>query len=49
MAAGEALGWDVVLKATAEHLRERPDQAHVWRNIDDAEEMRRRLGHARPS
>ena len=26
---GEALGWDVVLKATAEHLRERPDLAHV--------------------
>ena len=39
IAAGEALGWDVVLKATAEHLRERPDQAHVWRNIDDAAEM----------
>lgn len=37
--AGKALGWDVVLKATAEHLRERPDQAHVWRNIDDADEM----------
>ena len=33
--AGEELGWDVVLKATAEHLRERPDLAHVWRNIDD--------------
>jgi hypothetical protein len=30
----------VVLKATAEHLRERPDQAHVWRNIDTVEEMR---------
>jgi hypothetical protein len=40
VAAGEALGWDVVLKATAEHLRERPDLAHVWRNIDTAEEMR---------
>ena len=39
IAAGEALGWDVVLKATAEHLRERPDQAHVWRNIDDVDEM----------
>ncbi|MBZ5741191.1 bifunctional acetate--CoA ligase family protein/GNAT family N-acetyltransferase [Nocardioides mangrovi] len=39
LAAGEALGWDVVLKATAEHLRERPDQAHVWRNIDDVDEM----------
>ncbi|MGB0099986.1 MAG: GNAT family N-acetyltransferase [Nocardioides sp.] len=40
VAAGEALEWDVVLKATAEHLRERPDLAHVWRNIDNAEEMR---------
>ncbi|MEV7428939.1 GNAT family N-acetyltransferase [Nocardioides sp. NPDC092400] len=38
-AAGESLGWDVVLKATADHLRERPDLAHVWRNIDDPEEM----------
>ncbi|MDQ4055036.1 MAG: acetate--CoA ligase family protein, partial [Actinomycetota bacterium] len=39
-AAGRALGWDVVLKATAESLRERPDLAHVWRNIDTAAEMR---------
>lgn len=38
--AGERLGWDVVLKATAEHLRQRPDLAHVWRNIDNADEMR---------
>ena len=38
------LGWDVVLKATAGHLRERPDLAHVWRNIDTPEEMARRLG-----
>ena len=38
-AAGEELGWDVVLKATAGHLRERPDLAHVWRNIDTPEEM----------
>jgi acyl-CoA synthetase (NDP forming) len=38
--AGERLGWDVVLKATAEHLRQRPDLAHVWRNIDTPEEMR---------
>ena len=37
--AGEALGWDVVLKATADHLRDRPDLAHVWRNIDTADEM----------
>ena len=38
-AAGEELGWDVVLKATADHLRHRPDLAHVWRNIDNAAEM----------
>ncbi|NYD41590.1 GNAT family N-acetyltransferase [Nocardioides panaciterrulae] len=38
--AGSDLGWDVVLKATAEHLRERPDQAHVWRHIDTVEEMK---------
>jgi acyl-CoA synthetase (NDP forming) len=37
--AGEALGWDVVLKATADHLRDRPDLAHVWRNIDTPAEM----------
>ncbi len=40
LAAGEELGWDVVLKATAERLRNRPDLAHVWRNVDTAEEMR---------
>ena len=40
VAAGESLGWDVVLKATADHLRDRPDLAHVWRNIDTPEEMR---------
>ena len=34
------MGWDVVLKATASHLRERPDLAHVWRNIDSSAEMR---------
>ena len=38
--AGRELGWDVVLKATAEQLRERPDLAHVWRNIDTPAEMR---------
>ena len=38
-AAGKELGWDVVLKSTAEHLRERPDLAHVFRNIADAAEM----------
>ncbi|WP_224273897.1 bifunctional acetate--CoA ligase family protein/GNAT family N-acetyltransferase [Nocardioides lacusdianchii] len=39
VAAGEALDWDVVLKATADHLRDRPDLAHVWRNIDTPDEM----------
>ncbi len=39
IAAGEALGWDVVLKATAESLRQRPDLGHVWRNIADGDEM----------
>ncbi len=38
-AAGGELGWDVVLKATHERLRNRPDLAHVWRNIESGEEM----------
>jgi hypothetical protein len=37
--AAEGFGWDVVLKATADHLRQRPDLAHVWRNIDDVDDM----------
>jgi acyl-CoA synthetase (NDP forming)/GNAT superfamily N-acetyltransferase len=37
--AGRELGWDVVLKATTDRLRERPDLAHVWRNIDSVAEM----------
>lgn len=40
VAAGAELGWDVVLKSTAQHLRQRPDLAHVWRNIDNEAEMR---------
>src|SRR5690606_7464277 len=40
VAAGESLGWEAVLKATATHLRHRPDLAHVWRNIDGANDMR---------
>jgi len=40
LAAGQRFGWDVVLKATADHLRDRPDLAHVWRNIDNEAEMR---------
>lgn len=39
IAAGEKLGWDVVLKAGSEHLRSRPDIAHIWRGIQDADEM----------
>ncbi|KAA1399631.1 bifunctional GNAT family N-acetyltransferase/acetate--CoA ligase family protein [Aeromicrobium ginsengisoli] len=39
IAAGESLGWDVVLKAGSEHLRTRPDLAHVWRNIHGPDEM----------
>jgi acyl-CoA synthetase (NDP forming) len=38
--AGERLGWTVVLKSTAAHLRHRPDLADVWRNIDTPDEMR---------
>ncbi|HRD62971.1 MAG TPA: GNAT family N-acetyltransferase, partial [Nocardioides sp.] len=37
---GRELGWNVILKATADHLRERPDQAHVVRGIDSPSEMR---------
>jgi len=39
IAAAEEFGWDVVLKATADHLRERPDQAHVVSHIVSAAEM----------
>ncbi len=41
VAAGEKLGWDVVLKAGSEHLRARPDLAHIWRSIHSADDMRR--------
>ncbi len=40
VAAASRFGFGVVLKATAEHLRQRPDMAHVWRNIDSETEMR---------
>ncbi len=40
IAAGADLGWDVVLKATAERLRNRPDMAHVWRSINNEADMR---------
>lgn len=39
VAAGAELGWDVVLKATHERVRHRPDMAHVRRNIDDDDDM----------
>jgi acyl-CoA synthetase (NDP forming)/GNAT superfamily N-acetyltransferase len=39
IAAGEGYGWNVVLKATADHLRQALDLGHVWRNIDDEIDM----------
>ena len=39
IAAGEELGWDVVLKAGSEHLRARPDLIHIWRDVTDADQM----------
>ncbi|GAA3611975.1 GNAT family N-acetyltransferase [Microlunatus ginsengisoli] len=38
-AAAQRLGWNVVLKATSLAVRGRPDQASVYRNIDDEDEM----------
>lgn len=39
VATAERLGWNVVLKATAPHLRQRPDLADVRRDLDSVEEM----------
>ena len=39
VAVAERLGWNVVLKATADAVRGRPDLASVHRNIDHAAEM----------
>jgi acyl-CoA synthetase (NDP forming)/RimJ/RimL family protein N-acetyltransferase len=39
VAAGDQLGWNVVLKATGSAVRGRPDLASVHRNIDSASEM----------
>jgi acyl-CoA synthetase (NDP forming) len=39
VSVAERLGWNVVLKATADAVRGRPDLASVHRNIDHAEEM----------
>jgi hypothetical protein len=41
VAAGAELGWHVILKATAAHLRQRIDLSHVVRGIESAEEMTR--------
>ncbi len=43
-AAAKRLGWNVVLKATRESVRERPDAQHVWRNIDGTTEMKEAWG-----
>lgn len=40
VAAGEKLGWDVVLKATAQPLRQSSNLRHVWHSIDTADVMR---------
>jgi acyl-CoA synthetase (NDP forming)/RimJ/RimL family protein N-acetyltransferase len=40
IAAAQQLGWPVVLKATARHLRGRLDMAGVWRHIDTPDRMR---------
>jgi acyl-CoA synthetase (NDP forming)/RimJ/RimL family protein N-acetyltransferase len=39
VAAGDQLGWNVVLKATSGAMRGRPDLASVRRNIDNTAEM----------
>jgi hypothetical protein len=39
VAAGERLGWHVVLKATARHVRGRIDLADVMRHIDGPDQM----------
>jgi acyl-CoA synthetase (NDP forming)/GNAT superfamily N-acetyltransferase len=40
IARAKELGWDVILKATAEQWRMRPDLADIWRHILDAGDMR---------
>jgi acyl-CoA synthetase (NDP forming)/GNAT superfamily N-acetyltransferase len=39
IAAGGRFGWNVVLKSSVARLRQRPDLAHVWRNIEDEVDM----------
>lgn len=38
------LGWEVILKATAEQWRMRPDLADIWRHIHDEGDMREAWG-----
>jgi acyl-CoA synthetase (NDP forming)/RimJ/RimL family protein N-acetyltransferase len=45
IAAGERLGWKVVLKATSVAVRGRPDLASVHRNIDTAAKMTEAWSH----
>jgi acyl-CoA synthetase (NDP forming)/GNAT superfamily N-acetyltransferase len=40
VARAKDLGWDVILKATAEQWRMRPDLADIWMHIQDADDMR---------
>jgi hypothetical protein len=40
VAAGAEFDWDVVLKATAAHLRQRPDLEHVHRGIGSEAQMK---------
>ncbi|MGH3460662.1 MAG: GNAT family N-acetyltransferase [Kribbellaceae bacterium] len=40
VARGKELGWDVILKATAEQWRARPDLADIWRHILDEHDIR---------
>ena len=40
IARAEELGWEVILKATAEQWRMRPDLADIWRHIHDEDDMR---------
>ena len=40
IARAKELDWDVILKATAEQWRMRPDLADIWRHIQDQGDMR---------
>jgi acyl-CoA synthetase (NDP forming)/RimJ/RimL family protein N-acetyltransferase len=40
IAAGCRYGWNVMLRAAAPHLQDRPDLVHVWRGIGDEADMR---------